>query len=173
MSDLKLISKTSEYRNYIFEHIENVKKAFYKYGELLCNELNLDFIEMENQIAEHDDSKWSDEEFDLYRKKFFPVDGETISDYEYNVAWLHHIHNNPHHPEYWVFYDIDNNKVSVYDMPDNYIFEMLLDWIAMGMKFNDPCYEYYRRKGKEKLFKQSTRSKVEYLLNKIKEFDNK
>ena len=57
-------------------------------------------------------------------------------------------------------------------MPDKYIVEMLLDWIAMGYKFNDTAYNYYESKGKNKLFADKTRTKVEYLLSKIKEFDN-
>lgn len=165
--------KVLEYRSYIIEHINNVKKAFDIYGELLCNELELDYIETRNQIAQHDESKWNTEEFDLYRAKFHPYKNEKpISDYEFNKAWLHHIHNNPHHPQYWIYYDDETNKVSVYDIPDIYIAEMLCDWIAMGYKFNDTCYNYYNKKGKDKLFTDNTRFKVEQLLKKIKQFDN-
>ena len=67
---------------------------------------------------------------------------------------------------------IDTNDITVYEMPDKYIVEMLLDWIAMGYKFNDTAYNYYESKGKNKLFANKTRTKVEYLLSKIKEFDN-
>ena len=35
-------SKYEKYRNYITEHINNVKKAFDTYGELLCEELELE-----------------------------------------------------------------------------------------------------------------------------------
>ena len=164
--------KIQEYREYIIEHIKNVKKAFDTYGGLLCEELELDYIEVRNQIAQHDESKWETEEFDLYRAKFYPSkDEEPITEYEFNKAWLHHIHNNPHHPEYWVYYNCDENNVSVYDMPDKYIVEMLCDWIAMGYKFNDTCYSYYNSNGKEKLFTNNTRFKVEYLLKKIESFD--
>lgn len=167
------LTKSQEYAQYIFEHIENVKKAFYNYGELLCNELGLDYLDIENQIEDHDDSKWETEEFDIYRAKFHPEPGEEpISDFEFNKAWLHHIHNNPHHPQYWIYYDEDTNDVTVYEMPDKYIVEMLLDWIAMGYKFNNTAYNYYESKGKNKLFADKTRIKVEYLLSKIKEFDN-
>lgn len=167
------MTKQQEYANYILEHVNNVMKAFHTYGELLCNELNVDYQEIENQIEYHDDSKCDKEEFDIYRAKFHPEPGEEpISDFEFNKAWLHHIHNNPHHPQYWVYYDEDTNNVTVYDMDDKYIIEMLLDWIAMGYKFNDTCYNYYESKGKNKLFADKTRTKVEYLLSKIKEFDN-
>ena len=57
-------------------------------------------------------------------------------------------------------------------MPDNYIAEMIFDWIAMSYKFNNKVYDWYEKEGKDKLFTSSTRRKVEYLLNKIKEQDN-
>ena len=166
------MSKAEEYRQYIIEHINNVKKAFNEYGELLCKELELDLQEIMNQIEEHDESKWSAEEFDLYRRKFFPEpDEDEISDYDFNIAWLHHIHYNPHHPEHWIYYDEDTNKISIYNMPDKYIVEMLCDWIGMGYKLNNKVYEWYHKEGYSKLFSDPTRFKVEYLLNKIEEFD--
>ena len=158
-----------DYKEYITDHILNVKKAFKIYGFMLCDELEVDFYEMQNQIDNHDESKWSDEEFDLYMRKFFPESKESeISDQEFNIAWLHHIHYNPHHPEHWIYYDEESNKITVYNIPNKYIAEMLLDWIAMGYKFNDTAYNYYESKGKNKLFADKTRTKVEYLLSKIK-----
>ena len=70
-----------DYKEYITDHILNVKKAFQIYGFMLCDELEVDFYEMQNQIDNHDKSKWSAEEFDPYMKKFFP-DGPVITDYE-------------------------------------------------------------------------------------------
>ena len=167
------MNKIQEYRDYVNEHILNVKLAFKVYGELVCNELGLQLQEIANQVDEHDESKWSHEEFDLYRVKFFPEPDEPkISDQEFNIAWLHHIHYNPHHPEHWVYYDEESNKITVYDMPDNYIAEMIFDWIAMSYKFNNKVYDWYEKEGKDKLFTSSTRRKVEYLLNKIKEQDS-
>ena len=49
---------------------------------------------------------------------------------------------------------------------------MLFDWIAMSYKFNNKVYNWYNNEGKNKLFTDSTRFKVEYLLDKIKEFDD-
>ena len=167
------MNKVQEYRNYIIEHINYVKLAFKNYGELICNELDLDLQEMANQVDDHDESKWSDEEFDLYMRKFFPESKESkISDQEFNIAWLHHIHYNPHHPEHWIYYDEEKNHVTVYNIPDKYVAEMLFDWIAMSYKFNNKVYNWYNNEGKNKLFTDSTRFKVEYLLDKIKEFDD-
>ena len=164
-------NKDAEYRQYIIEHQKNVKKAFNEYGILLCNELKVSIGQISLQIQSHDESKFSEEEFNIYRRKFFKKDDEEeISDYEFNLGWLHHIHNNPHHPQFWVLYD--EGQKFIYDMPDNYIIEMILDWIAMGYKFNSKCYDYYNNKGKDKDFSENTRLKVELLLQKIKDKDS-
>ena len=42
----------------------------------------------------------------------------------------------------------------------------------MSYKFNNKVYNWYNNEGKNKLFTDSTRFKVEYLLDKIKEFDD-
>lgn len=165
-----MINKENEYRQYILEHQKNVKKAFNEYGILLCKELEVNVGAISLQVQSHDQSKFSKEEFEIYRRKFFKKDNEPeISDHEFNLGWLMHIHNNPHHPQFWVLHDEGKNYV--YDMPNNYIIEMLLDWIAMGYKFNSKCYDYYNDKGKNKDFSKSTRLKVEMLLEKIKEID--
>ena len=139
-------SKYEKYRNYITEHINNVKKAFDTYGELLCEELELEITAMQYQIDNHDNSKWSAEEFEPYARKFFPEGKRIISDYDFNKAWMHHTQYNCHHPEHWLFYDYDTKKITIYDMPDKYIAEMICDWIAMGYKFNNKAYEYYEKK---------------------------
>ena len=165
-------NKDTEYRQYILEHQKNVKKAFNEYGKLLCKELGVNLGVISLQIQSHDNSKFMNPEFDLYRRKFFKEDNEQeISDYEFNLGWLMHIHNNPHHPQFWVLYD--EGQKFIYDMPDNYIVEMILDWIAIGYKFNSKCYDYYNDKGKNTDFSDKTRLKVELLLEKIKEQDNK
>lgn len=164
------MNKDTEYRKYILEHQKNIKKAFNEYGILLCKELNINIGVISLQIQSHDKSKMLNPEFDLYRRKFFKKDDESeISDHDFNLGWLMHIHNNPHHPEFWVLHD--GEKKYVYDMPDNYIIEMVLDWIAMGYKFNSKCYDYYKSNGKNKEFSKKTRLKVELLLRKIKEKD--
>lgn len=166
--------KAVEYVNYIKEHIKNVNKACEKYGLLICKELDIEYEELCMQIKSHDKSKFSSEEFNAYRQKFYrDKNEEEISENEFNKAWLHHIHNNPHHPEYWVYYCNNNltESVTVFDMSNNYIAEMILDWVAMGYKFNDRCYDYYNKEGKNKLLSPVTRSKLEQCLGLIKKYD--
>lgn len=172
-------AKEKEYSVYIKNHINNVKKAFYNYGDIMLRALDYEspdvYLELKNRIDEHDDSKWSMEEYELYRKKFYPYpDEKEISSYDFNKAWLHHIHNNPHHPEYWIYYDNETKSVSIYDMDDFSIIEMLCDWIAMGMVYNNTAYDYYRNNPKKKeVLSRNTRMKVEKILNEIELLDKK
>ena len=98
----------NEYTKYIDEHIANVKKAFNEYAPVLCSllvmydngytskddihndpsvydEINQLYIQLSKQIQSHDLSKYSAEEFGLYRRKSYKADGEEKrSDYEFN-----------------------------------------------------------------------------------------
>lgn len=97
------------------------------------------------QLASHDASKWLSIEFDAYAKYFCsdknesPVDAQSVSD-EFARAWLHHIHNNPHHWQYWIFPDNYSPKNSslengVMEMPKNYALEMVADWMGAGRTY--------------------------------------
>lgn len=134
-----------EYVKYIENHINNIKYAFKiminKCKDILIEE-GINLSELEENINNHDLSKYSDEEFIPYRKKFFPADGDVFIENEFDKAWIHHYTHNPHHWNHWV------GKVE--KMPKIYVVEMTLDWIAMGIKFNNTALEYY----------ESNRSKI-------------
>ena len=190
----------NEYTKYIDEHIANIKKAFNEYAPVLCSllvmydngytskddlhndpsvydEINQLYIQLSKQIQSHDLSKYSAEEFGLYRRKFYKADGEEeLSDYEFNKAWLHHIHNNLHHPEYYIYTDYDNHcETMVYEMPNRYIAEMILDWIAMGYKFNDKVYNYWKKERTNKAFimHDNVVKKVDYIMERLEYTDKK
>lgn len=167
-NDLEM--KEDQYINYINEHISNIKCAMINYGDKLCELLNLDSNKLMELIYIHDKSKYDIEEFIAYRMKFYPSTSDTKSkedvDELFNLAWLHHQNNNPHHPEYWVL--IDDGKVKALDMPNIYIAEMLLDWEAMSMKFHDNTYKYYYEKGKNKILSDKTRATIESVIDIFK-----
>ena len=52
MSELEM--KEQEYMDYIEEHLANVKTAFQKYGDRLCQELNISKVEVKRNIYYHD-----------------------------------------------------------------------------------------------------------------------
>ena len=98
--------------------------------------------ELENRIKNHDNSKWSNDEFDAYRRHFHSVSDKEKEDSEedFKKALNHHYMVNDHHPEYW------KNT----DMPNIAIAELICDWEAMGRKFGGNPLEYFE-KNKAKL----------------------
>lgn len=162
-SKTKLANK--EYEKYIYDHIANIKKAFNEYGEKLNSLLDFDSSILKYNVSNHDKSKFDSEEFVLYRKKFYPVTNEEYSEDDFNKAWLHHIKNNNHHWNSWSY--IDNEGVVSVEIPDIYIAEMVLDWIAMSMtKGGDPLKFYNSKKDTIILHKKS-REKLENVLNTL------
>lgn len=158
-----IVQSRSNYKQYIIEHIENVKKAFSEYGERLCDRLEISYEELQENILNHDSSKFSKAEFDGYRQYFYTNPNEEKNQDLFDAAWLHHENANKHHPEYWVMRDDHDTKAL--DMPPIYIAEMLLDWQAMSYKFGSTVKSYYESQGHKKTFSDKTRDIVEDLMD--------
>ncbi len=79
----------------------------------------------DDQLINHDASKWDEPEFTAYAKHF---QGGGNPDLFIEMR-LHHVHNNPHHWQYWEFPE------GVMEMPHNYALEMVANWIGTKMKF--------------------------------------
>jgi hypothetical protein len=156
-----------EYRKYIYEHKKRVKQFADWMKENLpeiFNEPGLD--DFDELISEHDDSKFSEEEFEPYAQKFYGKQDINGKPLEYipgwDEAWEHHWMNNEHHPEFWL------GK----DMPYIYILEMLCDWgsfsIAKGNLIELIDYYYSEaRDDEEKNLSDNTKIIIEEILSKI------
>ena len=132
-----------EYITYLENHIHNVKNSF-EWMKLVIfpmfDEITEDIIKMAELLVNyHDTSKYTKEEFDAYNRYFY---GDGKNEKEFNYAWLHHIHNNPHHWEYWVIYRGDDLPI-ILDMPIQYIIEMICDWWAFSWGKGD-LFEIFR-----------------------------
>lgn len=131
--------KTKDYLGYIKEHKLNMVKAYRIYQD------NTIFKNYKKEIMErvvlHDMSKYSPQEFEAYRSRFFPREGEKYDEDAFNKAWEHHYNNNPHH-----YNSCNTEYMGLVD-----ILEMILDWEAMGLKFGNTAKEFYQREAKEKL----------------------
>lgn len=90
-------------------------------------------------IEKHDDSKFSVEEFEPYRKQFFLAHGEQRDPNDFQMAWQHHKDNNLHHWESMKAIDYKHWMILEYTV------EMICDWFAMAMKFNEKHRDYYER----------------------------
>lgn len=159
-----------EYDVYLTTHISNVKKGF----EWLLQKLpqlfkDYDADHIGSIIAQHDESKYSDEEYWPYCEYFYGQRNSNVEE-EFNKAWLHHQHENPHHWQHWLLQE-DEGKLTPLEMPYEYIIEMICDWWAFSWAKND-LYEifnwYNNNKSKMNLHK-STLDTVENLLKLLKD----
>lgn len=162
-----------EYNYYIENHIENVRKCFTIYGKDLCDRLGVDYNRLADMIEDHDKSKYSEEEFEGYRVYFYPTDFESSESNKqfrknkFDQAWLHHLRNNAHHPEFWLYAD-DNGAVKVKDMDPLHIAEMLLDWTAMSITKGDTTYSYWMSHGNTKPLSRNSINLVQSCIDLFK-----
>lgn len=176
-SATELVEKKKEYVDYINEHIDNVKKAYQKLfvdnSAYVINssddpEAMKEAIENLYQfIKVHDYSKFSEEEFEPYRVKYFPTNEEKNLDKDlieknFQEAWKHHYRENDHHPLFWC----DDQGQPKEDMSLVAILHMLCDWEAMSMKFKSSTYDWYYNDAKEERdeMTENTKKTVEKLL---------
>lgn len=113
-----------DYVESLKEHIAYVQEAGRKLG--LPNE----------QLDIHDKSKWEEPEFSGYALHF---KGGGAPD-KFAVAWIHHIHYNPHHWQHWIFPDNytpngSNVENGVIEMPEKYALEMVADWMGASKAY--------------------------------------
>lgn len=111
--------------NSLETHVMFVKEA----GEMIGVPSNL--------LEAHDMSKWSEEEFPHYARHFYGDKGDPKG---FTRAWLHHIHYNPHHWQYWRLSDdysppgadVDDGCI---EMPERYVREMVADWMGASRAY--------------------------------------
>lgn len=113
------------YADSLRRHIDEVQKAGYDLGV------------PDEQLEVHDLSKWSDEEFPAYAMNFH---GGGAPD-PFSLAWLHHIHHNPHHWQFFLFPDRYTPEGSTVEngcvyMPEQYALEMIADWIGASIVYS-------------------------------------
>lgn len=149
-----------EYKEYVIAHKERVTQ-FASWLKENCPEIfeGVDLEVFDDLIKEHDESKFSEEEFEPYAQKWFGNGQETI---EYELAWEHHYMNNEHHPEYWLGED----------MPYIYILEMICDWGSFSIAKRDfkELSDFYYNKAMndpEKNLSEATKEIIHDLLQKI------
>lgn len=175
------------YDSYIRNHVYNIRRGMNilienisldKLNDILPN-LNTDEL---NCLAEiHDQSKHTSSEYTAYDNYFYHAGYSTDEGKrQFDYAWLHHIHNNPHHWQYWVLIEDDANlseKTRALDMPDNYILEMISDWwtfswskYATSNQISDleEIFDWYELHKDLMILSVSTKDKVEKLLIELR-----
>lgn len=159
-----------EYDNYLQEHIENVQKGF----EWLNEHLSILLPQNHSyaNITHHDDSKRDREEYNAYDAYFYGGNrsSQVMSNFDY--AWLHHIHHNPHHWQYWVLINDDSEEgTKALDIPYPYIIEMICDWWSFSWKTGNlhGIFDWYEDHKDHMILSTKTRVIVESILDKMKE----
>lgn len=150
--DIKFDTKEEsviEYRKYVDNHIKNVIEAYTKYKDIINQYISdrnsSDLSHLRIDIKNHDMSKYSTEELYPYAARFYTSKEDDISNIKKNFeqAWEHHYTHNKHHPEYWICRSKLTGKNIITRMDNASFAEMLYDWIAMSMAFNQRLYDWW------------------------------
>jgi hypothetical protein len=155
------------YLAYIDEHRKNVYQAFVKFGKSIClclSMVNGEYNTLKRYVSSHDSSKYSEDEFQGYRQWFYPKENENKNKDLFLKAWTHHYKTNRHHWEYW----LENNEPK--EMSPICIAEMLLDWIAMSIKFKNSPLAWYNENKDRIIIHKHTRQQVERILSSLSKY---
>lgn len=156
-----------EYNEYLNQHIANVQRGYdwliTHFPDLLKWMSGYEYI-----LKIHDNSKYTPEEYDAYDRYFYGKNRSFEVVKDFNYAWLHHIHHNPHHWQFWILQH-DDEPEEILEMPMHYIIEMICDWWSFSWKTGNlnEIFDWYEKHKNMKLGKE-TRKKVEYILELMK-----
>ena len=167
---------SEKYNEYIETHRQNVGKAaewLYKnLPEIFNGDDDFKSDCMWQCKHEHDQSKYDPEEYGPYDEYFYGGNRSFRVVQNFNKAWLHHIHNNPHHWQHWILInDNPDEGEIILDMKDIYIFEMICDWMSFSIAKGDmnELFNWYDEHKAHMKLSDKTRKKVEYIIELIKE----
>ena len=154
---------SAEYNTYIIEHVDNVKKAY-----MWLKDHNIIKEDILDQLNLHDASKYTDEEYKAYDDYFYGTKTEKVKK-DFDYAWLHHIHENPHHWQHWVLVNDDEGSYAL-EMPKEFVYEMICDWWSFSHKTGNlyEIFDWYKAHTKKMILHENTKKLVEEILDKIK-----
>ena len=161
------------YDQYLDQHRKNVLKGFNWLVDNLPDFFKgVDTHAIATQILMHDASKTSKEEYDAYNEYFYGGNRSFRVVRNFQNAWLHHIHNNPHHWQYWVLIndEPDEGEVAL-EMPYECIIEMICDWWAFSWQKGDlsEIFSWYDKHQKYIKLASNTRRIVEDILWELRD----
>ncbi len=165
---------SKQYDEYLREHIGGVRKAaqWMKDNLAITKELSRkECVKFDYNVIRHDFSKYDSEEYDAYDAYFYgDKDVEA-----FNRAWLHHIHNNPHHWQHWLLMNDDGkyrdpDKVIPLEMPKVYALEMVADWWSFSWRSGNltEMFDWYEEHKDNIILHPNTRRYVEGVLDEIR-----
>lgn len=143
----KLKRQRKKYENYLKKHKKNIIKAFY---EMICCPEMIWLLadpelleEVWRRVLVHDNSKFEKEEFEPYRKNYFPInEKEKLENkQDYLKARQHHVKYNDHHWQNRIHWGNKHFNLRAKAA----CLENILDWMAVGYEYNNRPYEYYEK----------------------------
>lgn len=169
--------RRDEYLKYLNDHIRNVKRSWYEQLKPIIESDDTftedDIRRIEESIEHHDESKFSVYEWNAYLQHYYPVgevseEEQKKQDKEFQEAWLHHQHVNPHHWQYWVLRNDEDGR-KVLDMPVEEVINMLCDWNSFTAKEpeNSPR-RWYDTHSHEMLMSKQTRELIDEFIDYFK-----
>ena len=159
------------YDEYLHNHINAVKTAF---DWLVANlpELFKDYDAdvLGSIISSHDISKWDDEEYFAYCEYFYGKNKTQEVEDDFDYAWLHHQHNNPHHWQHWILREDDGNLKAL-EMEYISVIEMVADHWSFSWVKGDlfEIFNWYDKNKSKMVLHPNTQSLYESILEKIKQ----
>ena len=159
------------YDDYLQKHINAVKIAF----DWLTTNLpelfkGYDSDVLGSIIGHHDNSKWDDEEYFAYCEYFYGESRTQEVEDNFDYAWLHHQHNNPHHWQHWLLRE-DDGGTKALEMDYIYVIEMICDHWAFSWVKGDlfEIFNWYDQNKSKMILHPNTQSLYEDILEKIKQ----
>lgn len=165
-----------DYDLYLHEHIENVNHGL----RWMADNLKMDGVTERDisdaiwKATDHDKSKYDDAEYDAYDAYFYGGNRSYQVVQDFNRAWLHHIHENPHHWQHWVLIEDDpetkQNMLPI-EMPVPDVLEMIADWWAFSWKDGNlfEIFNWYADHEDTIVLHKNSRKLVEDILNAIQD----
>lgn len=162
---------SEEYDRYLSEHVSNVKRSLNWMLDNLPNSREETLAIEEALLHDHDYSKYSLSEYDHYDDYFYGERTDAVK-FAFDHAWLHHIHYNPHHWQYWVLLE-DNPEnglpFKALHIPLPFVYEMIADWWSFSWKSGNlfEIFNWYAEHAPNQLINSETRAVIENILKKI------
>lgn len=160
-----------EYDNYLHEHRTNVGMAADWIEYNLPDLMSGCYGYFRRILCEHDRSKYTREEYHAYDEYFYGKRTKEVEE-NFNLAWLRHIHNNPHHWQHWVLVNDDPKEGTVaLRIPHRYVIEMICDWWAFSWSKGNlyEIFDWYDKHKTYMVLHKDTGKLVEEILGRIKD----
>lgn len=172
---------SKEYNKYLYKHKVFVCVGYYflenLYSPNSSGRTKFNSALQKEQLLFHDESKKIMAEYTAYDNYFYSkgkLDQKAVDDYEF--AWLNHIHENPHHWQYWVLIN-GNDSIKALPMTKRYILELLCDWMSFDITPIEPygtfklnannLKKYWECHENKMILHPKTRSSINYMIDKL------